>query len=160
MRRARDVCLSSHVKIVICDSSDASSIDNMTSLLDDLCTPHDDNVIPATNNLTMPQNLKQFINKPLDNEGEKVLENVLIIFNKTDVLFDRAHLTDKIHRLVHEKRIDKSSFNYLSCSTGEGIHDFEVTLSSIIKKMVGDQDTSESLNGEGELIQELDIGRI
>jgi tRNA modification GTPase len=134
MRRAKDVYLSSHVRILICDASDKTSVDNTLALL---------NTLQAI--------------QPCDGRSRDKLGKTIVIFNKTDLKFNETYSNEKIRFLTQDLNIPSSSISFLSCSTGEGLSGLEASLSSMINNLIGDdggngdESTGMSL-GEGELI--------
>lgn len=158
MRRARDVYLASHVKILICDASDAASVENTMSLLDTLQTMHasQSNQLQISNdaNITDPDNLLQFIHKPVVRDGMCDQSGItFVIFNKIDLFHDSNSLGDKIRKLILENNLPTSAVSFLSCSTGTGLEELEASLSSAMKNLVSDGGSgSEDGFSEGQLI--------
>jgi tRNA modification GTPase len=159
MRRAKDVYLSSHVRILICDASDKTSVDNTLALLNTLQaiqTPFED-LSNNDSNITTPDHLLKFIHKPCDGRSRDKLGKTIVIFNKTDLKFNETYSNEKIRFLTQDLNIPSSSISFLSCSTGEGLSGLEASLSSMINNLIGDdggngdESTGMSL-GEGELI--------
>mgnify|MGYP003385132255 CR=1 FL=1 len=160
MRRARDVYLASHVKILICDASDTASVANTLSLLDTLQTMQWQVPESGTGfndaNISDPNNLLPFLHKPVAKDGmSDPVAQTFVIFNKTDLLHDRTYADMTIKSLTQDKRVPLSAINFLSCSTGTGLPELEASLSSVIKNLIrGDDKTcgNEGRLGEGELI--------
>lgn len=162
MRRARDVYLSSHVKILICDASEERSVNNTLLLLDALRAQAAAGAQASRNdndaNITTPvENLQAFIHRPVaGGEGEGVqLANTFVIFNKTDLLHNKTYGEDIIRALTQDKKLPLSAILFLSCSTGEGLQNLEASLSSVIKNLTGNKHSGDAGLGEGELITRI-----
>lgn len=150
MRRARDVYMASHVKILICDASDKASIENALALLDTLETLQEPLEQRPTNdaNIHNPDNLSKFVHKQAEDKSDNMVNQTFVIFNKTDLLDDEENSKESIRHLSEGMNLPRSTVGYLSCTTGEGLQSLESSLSSVIKTLTDSGDSNNTREGE------------
>lgn len=124
MKRARDVYMSAHLKILLCDSSDETSVKSALAVAEAF-----QKVGRSDNDSTVSDELKPFVSK---NQLSFMPSKIFLVYNKIDLLNDE----DGCISFSHDKSLTGMQVNHLSCTTGQGLQDLENALSREIGDLI------------------------